>query len=77
MNIVHLSNSTTTGAYSAAVKIHNVLLSHGHNSSLFASYAKVNHKKDTGIYIQNKYKGILLNIRDKYLTPFFFKKNIL
>ena len=65
MNIVHLSNSTTTGAYSAAVKMHNTLLVLGHNSSLYANYARVKHKPDSKIYIQNRFKGFILYIRDK------------
>ena len=71
MNIVHLSNSTTTGAYSAAVKMHNTLLLLGHNSSLYANYARVKHKPDSKIHIQNRFKGFILNIRDKYVSPFF------
>ena len=74
MNIVHLSNSTTTGAYSAAVKIHKILLKKGHNSILYANYTRVNHNNDSGIYIQNKLKGKILNLRDKYISPFFYKK---
>jgi glycosyltransferase involved in cell wall biosynthesis len=74
MNIVHLSNSTTTGAYSAAVKIHNILLRRGYNSSLYANYSRVTHKTDSKIYIQNKFKGLYLNIRDKYISPFFNHK---
>lgn len=74
MNIVHLSNSTTTGAYSAAVKIHKILLNKGHNSILYASYSRVNHSSDLNIFIQNKLRGFFLNIRDKYISPLFYRK---
>lgn len=74
MNIVHLSTSTTTGAFSAAVKMHNVLLKNGYNSSFYASYSKLSHENDSTIQIQNKFKGKLLIIRDKYLSQFFSKR---
>ena len=76
MNIIHLTNSTTTGAYSASVKIHNILLKNGYNSKIYAKYSRVKHQNDSYIYIQNKYKGFFLNIRDKYLSP-IFKKTLL
>jgi len=74
MNIVHLSNSTTTGAYSAAVKIHKILLNKGHNSILYASYSRVNHASDLNIFIQNKLMGFYLNVRDKFISPLFNRK---
>lgn len=71
MNIAHISTSTTTGAFSAAMKMHKILQENGHNSLFYTKYVRINHDEKSNVFVQNKLLGFYLNFRDKFIAPLF------